>query len=164
MMHNPFGLLSVKLFRALVHAGQRYFVRQSYPRGFNPLDPALKRAFLFSHYEKLSDAQMHFDLIDHDRHRFLYDCHNPEHFERLERAALQVPGWPVYSPLLQKPWQPSEKMAELIRRYIAQNLDWTPAREELVKAALFTQFGELFVTLKYQSHETSVLLADIEKS
>ena len=164
MAHNPFGLLSLKLLHALIHAGQRYFVRQSYPRGFNPFDETLKRAFLLTHYERLPDAQMHFNLVSQDRHRFLYDSHNPEHFERLERAAKQIPGWPVYTPLLEKPWVPSEKMAELIRRYIANNLSWTPAREETVKADLFTQFGQLFVTLKYRSQEIRVLLEDIEKS
>jgi hypothetical protein len=163
-MHNPFGLLSVKLLHALINGGYRYFVRQSYRRGLNPLDPIHKAAFLFTHYYDLPSATRHHHLIRQDPNHFLYDCKNADHAARLEIAAKQVPGYPVYTPLLEKPWQPSEKMAELIRKYIGAHLNWMPAREETVKADLFTEFGELFVNLNYRSHEIQVPLADIEKS
>ena len=163
-MHNPFGLLSPKLLQAMIDAGNRYFVRQTYIRGMDPKDPVHKAAFLFTHYDNLPAARMHYNFLLHDRSRFLYDSMNEEHKSKLEIAAKQVAGYPVYTPLLEKPWQPSEKMSELIRRYIRAHLSWTPAREETVKADLFIQFGELFVNLKYRSQETKVPLADIEKS
>lgn len=163
-MHNPFGLLSVKLLHALTDGGNRYFVRQTYGRGLNPLDPAQKAAFLFTHYNDQPSARMHYNFLHHDPNRFLYDTKNADHAAKLEIAAKQVPGYPVYTPLLEKPWQPSEKMSELIRKYIAAHCHWTPAREELVKADLFTEFGELFVNLNYRSNEIQVPLADIEKS
>lgn len=163
-MHNPFGLLSVKLLYALINDDNRYFVRQTYRRGLNPSDPIHRAAFLFTHYNDLASARWHYNFLQHDPNRYLYDCKNTDHAARLETAAKQVPGYPVYTPLLEKPWQPSEKMAELIRKYIGANLNWTPAREETVKADLFTEFGELFVNLNYRSHEIQVPLADIEKS
>jgi hypothetical protein len=163
-MHNPFGLLNLKLLHALTDAGNRYFVRQTYARGLHPFDPLHKAAFLFTHYRDLSSAQKHFNFLHQDPNRFLYDSINAAHAAKLEIAAKQVPEFPVYTPLLEKPWEPSEKMSEKIRRYIGAHTSWTPAREETVKADLFTQFGELFVNLKYRSYETKVPLDDIEKS
>ena len=163
-MHNPFGHLSIKLLHALINGGNRYFVRQTYKRGLNPFDPTQKAAFLFTHYADLPTARMHYNFLHHDPNRIFYDSMKSEHFAKLEIAARQVVGYPVYTPLLEKPWEPSEKMSELIRRYIRSHLSWTPAREESVKADLFTQFGELFVNLRYRSQETKVPLADIEKS
>ena len=163
-MHNPFGLLNMKLLHALINAGNRYFVRQTYPRGLHPFDEEQKAAFLFTHYRDLPSAQMHYNFLHHDPNRFLYDSRNPAHAAKLDIAAKQVPAFPVYTPLLEKLWEPSEKMSELIRRYISIHLSWTPSREETVKADLFTQFGELFVNLKYKSFATKVPLADIENS
>lgn len=163
-MHNPFGLLNLKLLHALMDAGNRYYVRQTYRRGLNPFDPVQKAAFLFTHYRDLASAQMHYNFIAFDKNRFLYDSDKPAHYAKLEIAAKQVPEYPVYTPLLEKPWEPSEKMSEMIRRYIGANLDWMPAREETVKADLFNRFGQLFVNLKYKNLETRVPLDDIEKS
>lgn len=163
-MHNPFGHLSLKLLHALIDGGNRYFVRQTYRRGLNHLDPIQKAAFLFTHYKDQHSARMHYNFLHQDANRFIYDCNNADHAAKLDIAAKQVPGFPVYTPLLEKPWEPSEKMAERIRKYIGAHLSWTPAREESVKADLFTEFGELFVNLKYRSHEIQVPLADIEKT
>mgnify|MGYP003574963444 CR=1 FL=1 len=163
-MHNPFGHLSIKLLHALINGGNRYFVRQTYKRGLNPFDPTQKAAFLFTHYADLPTARMHYNFLHHDPNRFLYDSRKPEHYAKLEIAARQVVGYPVYTPLLERNWEPSEKMSESIRRYIRAHLTWTPAREESVKADLFTEFGELFVNLKWRSHEKKVPLANIEKS
>jgi hypothetical protein len=148
----------------LIDAGNRYFVRQTYERGLNPFDKVQKAAFLFTHYRDLPSAQMHYNFLHYDANRFLYDSSNPAHAAKLDIAAKQVPAYPVFTPLLEKPWEPSEKMSELIRRYIRAHLNWTPSREETVKADLFTEFGELFVNLKFRSFQTKVPLADIEKS
>jgi hypothetical protein len=163
-MHNPFGHLNLKLMHALIDAGNRYFVRQTYQRGLNPFDEVQKAAFLFTHYRDLRSAQVHYDFLRHDPNRFLYDSRNPAHAAKLDIAAKQVPAFPVFTPLLEKPWEPSEKMSALIRRYIGTHLNWMPSREETVKADLFTEFGELFVNLKFRSFETKAPLADIEKS
>jgi hypothetical protein len=163
-MHNPFGLLSLKLLHALTAAGNRYFVRQTYRRGLHPFDAQHKAAFLFTHYRDLASAKMHYNFLHDDPNRFLYDSANPAHAARLETAAKQLPAFPVYTPLLEKPWEPSEKMSESIRRYIRLHFEWKVPREETVKADLFTEFGELFVNLRYKSEERKVPLADIEKS
>lgn len=163
-MHNPFGLINLKLLHALINAGNRYFVRQAYRRGLHPFNETQKAAFLFTHYRDLASAERHYKHLPHDANRFLYDSNNPAHMAKLEIAAKQLPEYPVYTPLLEKPWEPSEKMIASIRRYIAANFHWRVPREETVKAGLFTEFGELFVNLKYKLETASVPLAEIEKS
>jgi len=163
-MHNPFGLINEKLLNALIVAGNRYFVRQTYPRGLQPFNENQKAAFLLTHYRERDAAEKHYTFLQHDRYRFLYDSDHPAHLVKLEMAARQFPEYPVYTPLLQKAWEPSEKMVAHIRRYIAAHFNWRVPREEAVKAELFTEFGELFVNLKYKSGSASVPLAEIEKS
>src|SRR5690606_20385924 len=107
---------TTRLLHLLIREGNRYFVRQTYPRGLNPLDTTQKAAFLFTHYKNLADAQQHWNALLQDPNRFLYDSGDPEHFARLEIAARQPLGFPVYTPLLEKPWQASDRMKELIRK------------------------------------------------
>ena len=162
-MYNPFGLLSIRLLQALVRSGNRYFVRQTYKRGLNALDATHRAAFLLTHYADAGKAKMHYDALVHDANRFLYDSNDPEQYKKLEIAARQPLGFPVYSPLLEKEWKPSEQMREKIRSYVAANLQWTPGRNDTIQADLFSQVGELFLNLKYRTHEIKVPLADIEK-
>jgi hypothetical protein len=162
-MHNPFVLLTTRLLHSLIASGNIYFVRQTYRRGLDNFDKHTKAAFLFTHYSSLNKAQMHVEALQQDGNRFLYNNTIREHHEKLEIAAKQPLGFKVYSSLLEEPWKPSEKMAEMIRRYIGENLTWTPARQDIIGAELFIQFGELFINLKYGAHEVKVPLSDIEK-
>ena len=162
-MHNPFVLLNTKLLHSIIASGNSYFVRQTYARGLDPFDKHTKAAFLFTHYNNPDRAKAHFGALQQDGNRFLYDDAVPEHHQKLEIAAKQPPGYKVYSSLLEQPWRPSPDMAEKIRRYIGANLTWTPARSDTINAELFTQFGELFLTLRYNAYEAKVLLTDIEK-
>jgi hypothetical protein len=162
-MLNPFVLLSARLLQSLIASGNIYFVRQTYKRGWDALDRDMKGAFLFTHYNNANRAQVHFEALQHDGNRFLYNDSIPEHHEKLEIAAKQPLGYRVYTSLLEEPWKPSAEMAEKIRRYIGDNLTWTPARSDVIGAELFTQFGELFINLKYSAHEVKVPLSDIEK-
>lgn len=161
-MHNPFVLLTTRLLESLIKAGNHFFVRQTYTRGKNELDPLNKAAFLFTHYTDYSRAKTHFDSLDNDPNRFLYNINEEEHYRKLFIAAGQPEGFKVYSPIVQQAWKPTAPIAAKIRNYINQKLNWTPARNDGVKADLFVQFGELFITLKYGIHEVKLPLADIE--
>jgi hypothetical protein len=56
-MHNPFVLLTTRLLESLIKAGNTFFVRQTYKRGKNELDPLNKAAFLFTHYTGLQPGK-----------------------------------------------------------------------------------------------------------
>ena len=161
-MHNPFVLLSAKLLDSLIKAGNTHFVRQTYLRGKNGLHDHVRAAFLLSHYTIPHRAQTHFEALLSDPHRYLYDINEPEHLKKLYTAAAQPLGYKIFTPLMQQPWKPSSEMAESIRKYINGNANWTPGRNDTLKADLFTQFGELFITLKFGIHEVKLPLADIE--
>ena len=161
-MHNPFVLLSQRLLDSLIHGGYTFYVRQTYTRGKNLLDPSQKGAFLFTHYKDYSRAKTHFDALANDPNRFLYTSTEPAHYEKLTTAASQPEGFRVYSPLLKQAWKPSTTIATRIRQYIDQKISKTPARADKVHADLFVQFGELFITLKYGVHALQVPLAEIE--
>jgi len=162
-MHNPFGRFTTRLLRSLLSDGYRYFVRQTWPRGLNPLDKMQKAAFLFTHYTSFNEASDHYHHLAGDPNRYLYDSADAGHLSRLEAAARQHPAYPVYTPLLSKKWQPSTRMAERLRRYINHQLHWTPARRTAVEADLVNEFGELFVNLKYRDRIAKVPLYEIEQ-
>lgn len=161
-MHNPFVLLSTRLLEALIKAGNTFFVRQTYKRGKNELNPLNKAAFLITHYTDYSKAKTHYDALHNDPNRFLYNIEEPEHYEKLLVAATQPAGFHIYSPIIQQRWKPTPPIAAKIRRYINEKMSWTPGRNDVVKADLFVQFGELFINLKYGIHEVKLPLADIE--
>lgn len=161
-MHNPFVLLTTRLLESLIKADNIFFVRQTYPRGKNQLDPLNKAAFLFTHYTDYSRAKTHYDALDNDPNRFLYNITEPEHYEKLFIAAGQPEGFHIYSPLVPQPWKPTAPIATRIRHYIQQKMGWNPGRSDAVKADLFIQFGELFITLKFGIHEVKLPLAEIE--
>ncbi len=161
-MHNPFVLLTTRLLESLIKADNTFFVRQTYPRGKNQLDPLNKAAFLFTHYTDYSRAKTHYDALDNDPNKFLYNINEPEHYEKLFIAASQPQGFHIYSPLVQQPWKPTAPIAAKIRNYINQKMGWNPGRSDAVKADLFIQFGELFITLKFGIHEVKLPLAEIE--
>jgi len=161
-MHNPFVLLTTKLLESLIKTGNHFFVRQTYKRGKNQLDPLNKAAFLFTHYTDYSRAKTHYDTLDDDPNRFLYNINEEEHYQKLFIAASQPDGFKIYSPLMKQGWKPTPPIAARIRNYINQKLNWHLARADSVKADLFVQFGELFITLKCGIHELKLPLADIE--
>jgi hypothetical protein len=162
-MHNPFALYSNRLLDALMKAGHKYFVRQTYKRGVNQFDTEQKGAYLISHYNDLNKATIHYEALANDGNRFLYDISNTEHLEKLRLAAQQPAGYKIYTPLLQQEWKPTEQIAKKIRSYIDYKLHWRPGRSETVHTNLFTEFGELFITLKFRIYKEKVPLSDIEK-
>jgi hypothetical protein len=162
-MHNPLLLFTTKQLHALIMAGKCYFVRQTYKRGIPVGYEGIKGAFLLTHYEDLSRAQVHYDAIAADPNRFLYDSSKAEHFKKLENAATQPKGYLIYEALLQDVWKPGQKVAAQINRFINTTLPWKPGRNDGVNAKIFLQFGVLFITLKYRDEEIKVPFSEIEK-
>lgn len=162
-MHNPLVLFSTDLLNSLIKTGHTCFVRQTYKRGIDHFDEKQKGAYLFSHYNDISKATMHYESLNMDANKFLYDISKREHLEKLKVAANQPEGYKIFSPLLQQEWEPSDIMKGKVRRYIDQKLKWHPGSNDMVRTNLFIQFGELFITLKLGIREIKVPLSDIER-
>jgi hypothetical protein len=159
-MHNPLYLFTTEVLKELIKTGHRYFVRQTYKRG---LTSELKASFLISHYEEQAKADIHYTALVNDANGFMYDAENPDHLAKLQVAASQPAGYRIFTlHLAMEEWKVPLVLKGNLRRYITR-LGWQPAKDKGVNAKLFSQFGELFIALKWQSHETKVPLYEIEK-
>lgn len=162
-MHNPLALLTTELLNALLAHGFNFFVRQSYPRGRDHFDSALKEAFLITPYVEIGEAQRHFDHISSDPRRHLYQIHLPEELEKLKIAASQPDGYKIYIDKLSAPrWRAPADMNSKIHRYLRTNTKWK-AREGEIAVNLFLHYGELMLRLTNGREEIKINLSEIER-
>jgi hypothetical protein len=64
--------------------------------------------------------------------------------------------------VLLEEWKPTPKIAQAMKRYIDNRLNWRPGRNDTIGAELFLQFGELYITLTYRKSVVKVPLLEIE--
>lgn len=164
-MYNPYTILTPQLLAAMLKQPM-YFVRQHYPRGLQHEDDKCI-PLLFTHYIHTDTdkerADRHMRLLMKDKFRFLYDSTNPEHLEKLKKAAAQPEGYRIYINLLPKKWKASDGLKLIISRYVSEKLSWwnyTP--KDKLNVTLKERYGELFIALLWRGQQTEVLLDDIE--
>lgn len=164
--YNPYVLLQPPLLEAMLRQPM-FLVRQYYARGQHPMHESGTIPLLFTHYihheVDTERALRHMRLLKKDPYRFLYDSTNPEHREKLFRAATQPAGYAVYVNLLPKAWKPSETLKRKISTYVQQQLPWWQytAKDQL-KVTLKDRYGELFLGLLWKHQQTEVNLEAIE--
>jgi hypothetical protein len=182
-MYNPFPLLTPGLLKDQVARGKRYFVRQSFPRGY---EGRLKAAFLLRGYaaEEKEMADAHLAALTHvaartqdaalardgvrtrDPNAYLYDAALPEHLERLYIAAGQPFGYKVfYAAKKGLDWKPpavyQEKMKAYIRRH---HPTWRTQKDgEKISIGLHEEFGELFLTFSFDKESDKIPFDLIEQ-
>jgi hypothetical protein len=160
-MINPFVKLDRKILRKSLANGQMFFVRQTYRGGETPgVKPG--NSVLLTGYKGEEEAKEHFDRLEQDGRRFLYDARDTAHLRRLETAALGVPGFAVYVPLVEGPVTPGKELQGKLKNYISRRLQWRVKREIGVEADIRVRFGEIIVTLSYDGAVAEVPLAEIE--
>lgn len=159
-MHNPLYIFTREVLDELIITGHRYFIRQSYRRG---MVAGIKASFLISHYIEQAKADIHYKALTADRNCFFYDVEDPLHLEKLRQAAAQLPEYRVYTlHLATEIWKVPMMLKGKLKQYVSR-LGWQPSRDSGVNANIFSQFGEIYIALKWQSHETKIPLSDIEK-
>jgi len=170
-MYNPFPLLTAALLKDQVAKGRRYFVRQSFPRGY---EGRLKAAFLMRAYpaEEKELAEAHLAALTgpaslgRDPNAYLYDAMLPEHLERLLIAAGQPFGYKVfYAAKKGVDWKPppvyQEKMKAYIRRH---HPTWRTQKDGgKISIGLHEEFGELFLTFSFDKESDKVPFDLIEQ-
>jgi hypothetical protein len=184
-MYNPFPLLTPGLLKDQVARGKRYFVRQSFPRGY---EGRLKAAFLLRGYpaEEMEMADSHLAALKQDvalthpaglgrdpnaslardPNAYLYDATLPEHLERLLIAAGQPFGYKVfYAAKKGVDWEPptvyQEKMKAYIRRH---HPTWRTQKDgEKISIGLHEEFGELFLTFSFDKESDKIPFDLIEQ-
>ena len=163
-MYNPLCLFTERLLDAFVKANKKYFIRQSYPRGFNLIDKDIKGYFLISHYGDLNQAKQHFDAIKRDGNRYLYDWDKEEDQKKLRVAISQPEGYKIFADVVMPDWKERAEavLKEKLKRYIRFKLKWFPSKNDTVDFDLYPNFGEVFVTMKLRNQQIKVSLADVE--
>ncbi|MGB8192452.1 MAG: hypothetical protein WCF67_11065 [Chitinophagaceae bacterium] len=164
MAFNPFSPLTTDLLDAFIKSGKRYFVRQTFRRGRDHFNTDVKEYFLICHYTDIGYALAHFNGIEEDAYRFLYNWDDKEHRSKLEIAAQNPPGFRIYANVFEKNWQRhiTNPIKYKIRRYIENSLQWRPSTGETVDFQLYSHFGETFARITHNNKEVRLKLADIE--
>lgn len=182
-MYNPFPLLTPALLKDQVARGRRYFVRQSFPRGY---EGRLKAAFLLRAYpaEEKDLAEAHLAALAdpgsrmpdtafgqdvarvRDPNAFLYDAGLPEHLERLLIAAGQPFSYKVfYAAKKGVDWKPPPVYQEKMKAYIRRHHPaWrTQKNGEKISIGLHEEFGELFLTFSFDKESDKIPFDLIEQ-
>jgi hypothetical protein len=182
-MYNPFPLLTPGLLEDQVARGKRYFVRQSFPRGY---EGRLKAAFLLRAYpaeeKEMADAHLaalthpagvardagvaHDAALARDANAYLYDAAVPEHLERLYIAAGQPFGYKVfYAAKKGVDWKPPAVYQEKMKAYIRRHHPaWrTQKGGEKISIGLHEEFGELFLTFSFDKESDKIPFDLIEQ-
>lgn len=161
-MHNPLYPFTTDLLKVLIERGFTIFVRQTYPRGKDHFDTDIKETFLITPYKDIGEANQHFQYIQYDRRKYIYQIHRPEELQKLQLAASQPPGYRVFSDkLASDKWRPSQQMAAKISNYLRTNTKWK-ASDHDVSINLFLHYGDLMLRLSNGTDEMKILLSEIE--
>jgi len=145
----------------------RYFVRQSYPRGRDHFDEIIKAVLLLTYYYEddieTTRAEMHVSLLKNDPYRFLYDARHPNHRERLLKAAAQPAGYKIYINLLPAKWKAPAFLRDKIAQYIAEAMpEWRVNRYSNLDITLQERFGNLYLDLHWKGRKATVQLDAID--
>ena len=164
-MFNPLCLFNAKILEAFVKAGKTHFVRQTYSRALALNDQHLKGCFLITHYADEGEAKQHYEAVQSDANRFLYDWSNERHRRRLHLAATQPPGYKIYASVVMPGWEKeaAQVLKEKVHAYITRKMKWHPSRLDAIDFDLYPHFGEVFVKMRFRKQEIKVSLAEVEK-
>jgi hypothetical protein len=163
-MYNPFPILNEPLLSDRLARGKRYFVRQTYPRGWQP---PLKAAFLLRAYDpsEREQATVHMEALRLDPNAFLYDATLPEHRAKLHIAAQQPPGFKIYyAGKIGTNWKPPREYEDKMRNYLRNHHPVWNSKETgiSVQAGLCEEYGKLYLKFSFAEEEDRVPLEVIE--
>lgn len=143
----------------------KLFVREHYMRAKD--DEKAFIPILFTYYNKERDmerhrADYHYAQLKKDNYAFLYDSENPEHKERLLKAAAQPLPYQCYVNLLLKKWSPPLLLRRQLNKYMLQNFkDWNNHKTNI---QLKDRFGKLFLIASWELNRVEIPLEEIENS
>ncbi len=94
-------------------------------RVFNHFGGNIKGYFLIAHYNDIAKANAHFNSIQKDSNRFLYDWNNDEHKKKFYLAASQPEGYKIYSTYFLPNYKDkiTKPLKDKINRYMYQNAE-----------------------------------------
>ena len=162
-MFNPLFPFTKDLLDSFIKAGKRYFVRNSYPRGYD--DPILSGSFIITHYDDIAKANAHFHANTLDEHRYLYDWNDPFDRDKILLASFQPAGYKIYSSLFIPDWRKkiTPNMKLKIDDFMYRETNWKPGKGEKTNLNFYFQFGQLYFSLSYKHNKISGKFDEVEK-
>ncbi len=165
-MFNPFVKLEPAMIPALVKAGQKWLVTQSFPRGDLPGDQGQTRSLLCSEYDDPDTAAVHKKTLT-DRYAAILRLEYPPHRKKLTELLQPGSGYLLWLAIVASRKETETKLnrlfSERINRFLAQQTNWKIDPSRLMTPVLQVTFGELYLILKYGSRQIKVGLEEIEK-
>jgi len=163
-MFNPCYPFTMKLLEAMLQKGVVWYVRSTYQRGF---EKDLKQVFLISHYHEQAEAERHYNAIEWDAGRKLYNAAMPDALEALKIAASETVGYKVYSRIIlpENEARATALFRENTKRYLYTNTNWNlKGKRVTIFPKMYFQLGELFVKMTFEGDTIEVKFEDLENS
>lgn len=152
-------------FRKMKH---RYLVSQTYREGYDHFNDNPKDCLLFSDYEDLGMANVHFRAVKNDKYAALLDLEREDHRNKIYQLLQPESRFDVYCAFINNAKQVKAradvKFDGNIRRYISKNTTWRIGSDKTIKPQLQLIFGEIFVVIRYGGQQLRIKLADLERT
>ena len=167
-MFLPFEIMRIEYINQLIRLKKIYLVAQSYNMGEDPFEHTDKIGLIVSDYDDPGLAKIHLAAVKQDKYASIINLSNEIHQAKITEMLLPDSAYAVYWAIVKDAEQFKRKVdaqfSDHIRRYIAKNTNWSIGGSATLRPQLQVIFGELFVILKYGSHELRIKFTDVEKS
>jgi hypothetical protein len=166
-MFQPFERFRREYVDRLIRMDKIYIVSQSYDRAIDHFEDA-KENILFTDYDQLGLAQIHFSAIKNDRYASIINLKNPKHQLKVTQMLSDDSKYKVYWAIV-KSIEEIKKRVDLkynnnIRRYIQKNTSWRIGSDETIRPSLQVIYGELFIILKRGNQTLRIKFDEIENA
>jgi hypothetical protein len=166
-MFQPFERFRREYVDRLIRMDKIYIVSQSYDRAIDHFEDA-KENILFTDYDQLGLAQIHFSAIKNDKYASIINLKNPKHQLKVTQMLSDDSKYKVYWAIV-KSIEEIKKRVDLkynnnIRRYIQKNTSWRIGSDETIRPSLQVIYGELFIILKRGNQTLRIKFDEIEKA
>ena len=166
-MFQPFEKFKREYIDRLIKMNKIYIVSQSYDKAFDHFEDP-KQNILFTDYDQLGLAQIHYSAVKNDKYASLINLTNPKHKLKINEMLCDDSNYSVYWAIVKSADEIKKRMSLKytgnIRRYIQKNTTWRIGADETVRPSLQVVYGELFIILKRGNQTLRVKFDEIEKS
>ena len=164
-MLQPFEQFKDIYIERLIKLKKVYLVSQTYKRVVEHFDENERINILLTDYDSYQYAQVHFNAVKGDRYSSIINLEKPEHKAKLEEMLngqkYQL-YWSVVKSAENLAKRLDDKYTDHIKRYIQKNTTWRIARDSKITPKFEVVFGELFITIRYNTQQLRVKFEDIE--
>jgi hypothetical protein len=166
-MFQPFEKFRREYIDRLIRMNKIYIVSQSYDRAFDHFEDS-KQNILFTDYDQLGLAQIHYSAVKNDKYASLINLTNPKHKSKVSEMLYDDSNYRIYWAIVKSIDEVKKRMnlkyTDNIRRYIQKNTTWRIGSDETIRPSLQVVYGELFIILKRGNQTLRVKFDDIEKT